>query len=96
MTRNFLVHTVVPQPEELRGLDNLKIRERSRAHDLQRIGTLRFLWREKGRLASFGLWTAESEELVWRDLMSLPAFPFMEASVSEIEPHPNALHQFPV
>lgn len=94
--RHFLVHTVVTLPEgETVEIAALREQEISRSHDLQRAGVLITLWRESGRLASFGLWRGEDEDDVRARIDTLPFRRHMSVSVREVEAHPNALHAFP-
>ena len=94
--RYFLVHTVVTLPaHKADEIAPLRAEEVARAHDLQREGTLVALWREAGRLASFGVWRGSDEEDVRAQLATLPMRGYMNVTITELESHPNALHAFP-
>lgn len=94
--RHFLVHTVVTLPEaDASEIAALREKEVGRAHELQREGALVALWRESGRLASFGVWRGKDEDDVRAQLATLPFRRYMTVTITEVERHPNALHAFP-
>jgi muconolactone D-isomerase len=91
-----LVHTVATLPEgddpELAALRRAEV---ERAHELQSDGTLVALWREAGRLASFGIWRGTDVEHVRALVASLPLHRYMTVSITELHRHPNAISAFP-
>lgn len=93
----FLVHTVVtlPSTELHPELERRRQEEVVRAHELQESGDLVALWRESGRLASFGIWSAAGRAELDALLASLPMRRHMQVEVTAIEPHPNAVRAFP-
>jgi muconolactone D-isomerase len=94
--RHFLVHTVATLPEgDDPELEALRRAEMARAHELQSDGTLVALWREAGRLASFGIWRGRDAEEVRALVASLPLHRYMAVTVTELHRHPNALASFP-
>ena len=94
--RHFLVHTVVTLPDgDDAGLAALRRDEVKRAHELQREVTLVALWREAGRLASYGIWRADDLDDSRARVASLPMHRYMTVTISELHQHPNALDPFP-
>lgn len=94
--RHFLVHTVATLPEgEDPDLEALRRAEVERAHELQLDGTLVALWREAGRLASWGIWRGDDADHVSTLVASLPLHRYMTVSVTELHRHPNAIDPFP-
>ncbi|MER3388688.1 MAG: muconolactone Delta-isomerase family protein [Microcella sp.] len=94
--RHFLVHTTVTPPQlDDDAMDALREQEIARAQELQRAGVLVVLWRESGRLASFGLWRGRDEGEVRDHLDTLPFRRYMSVELTEVERHPNALQPFP-
>ncbi len=90
------MHTVATLPDvddpELAALRRAEV---ERAHELQSDGTLVALWREAGRLASFGIWRGSDAEHVRSLVASLPLHRYMTVSITELHRHPNALMAFP-
>ena len=93
----FLVHTVVtiPEGESDRELVWLRAAEVSRAQELQDTGILAALWREAGRLASYGLWHVSDATQLRQLVATLPMYRYMTVELIELEPHPNAVGTFP-
>lgn len=91
--RHFLVHTIadLPEGEDLTELREAEVR---RSHELQRDGILVALWREVGRLASFGIWRGVDEDDVTAQVASLPLRRFMTVTIAEITEHPISLRPF--
>jgi len=87
----FLVQLSVEIPETvgLAELEALKSAERVRAGELAKNGVLKRLWRIPGRWANWGLWQAQSEVDLRKQLASLPLWPYMTASITALEAHPN-------
>lgn len=84
----------LPENEDA-GLAELRSAEVERAGVLQRDGTLVALWREAGRLASFGMWRGEDVEAVRSAVASLPMHRYMTVTITELHRHPNAIDPFP-
>jgi muconolactone D-isomerase len=94
--RHFLVHTIVTLPDgDAAALAELRVAETVRAEQLQRDGSLVAIWREAGRLASFGIWRGNDPEFVRSLVASLPMYRYMTVSITELHRHPNSLHAFP-
>ncbi|MBX9718203.1 MAG: muconolactone Delta-isomerase family protein [Microbacteriaceae bacterium] len=94
--RHFLVHTTVALPDhDDPELAALRIAEVERAHQLQQDGVIVALWREAGRLASYGIWRGGSAEEVRAHIASLPMHRYMTLSITELHRHPNAVSAFP-
>lgn len=90
------MHTIASLPSvETPELDALRGAEVNLARELQREGTLVALWRESGRLASFGIWRGSDADDVHSQVATLPLFHYMTVTVTEIERHPNAHGSFP-
>ena len=87
------MHTVaeLPEGEDLTALREAEVR---RSHELQRAGILVALWREAGRLASFGIWRGEDEDDVTAQVGSLPLRRYMTMTIAEITEHPISLRPF--
>lgn len=93
---HFLVHTIVSLPEsDDAELAELRQAEVVRAHQLQRDGTLVALWREVGRVASYGIWRGNDVDDVRSQVASLPMHAYMTVTIAEVQQHPNALVPFP-
>ena len=83
--------TTVPEGTDPAEVDRRRTAEAVRAGELAAEGHLVRLWRPVGELRSVGLWRATDEaELYERVLGTLPLWPWMTASVTAVQPHPNA------
>lgn len=82
----------IPHDLDPQTLTALREAERDRAHALQRAGTVRHIWRVVGRVASVGIWEADSHEELHEAISSLPLFPYFSVTVTPLARHPNALH----
>jgi muconolactone D-isomerase len=89
----FLVEMEVRLPADMPGetADDLKAREREIAQDLQRDGRWRHLWRVAGRYANVSVFDVASPEELHEILSGLPLFPFIDARVVALAPHPSAI-----
>jgi muconolactone D-isomerase len=86
----FLVHIEVRwppdgDPDEFARLIEA---ERSRARELALAGTIKRLWRVPGRLANYGLWSADDATALHAAISSLPLFPWLDVEVSPLAHHP--------
>ncbi len=72
--------------------DRLKATERARAHELQRAGKWRHLWRIAGRYANVSVFDVESPTELHELLSTLPLFPYMEITVTALCRHPSSIH----
>ncbi|GAA3825660.1 muconolactone Delta-isomerase family protein [Streptomyces chiangmaiensis] len=90
--KEFLVAlvTTVPEGTGPAEVDRRRAAEAVRAGELAAAGHLVRLWRPVGELRSIGLWRAADEgELYEKVLGTLPLWPWMTASVTALESHPN-------
>ena len=72
--------------------DRLKATERARAHELQRAGKWRHLWRIAGRYANVSVFDVESPAELHDLLSTLPLFPYMDVAVTALCRHPSSIH----
>ena len=73
--------------------DELKLREKRIAQDLQRAGTWRHLWRIAGRYANVSVFDVADNAALHDTLLSLPLYPHMEIEVMPLCRHPSSVHQ---
>ncbi|WP_044562898.1 muconolactone Delta-isomerase [Azospirillum sp. B4] len=83
----------IPHGMDAAVLDDLKVRERVRAQDLQRTGVWRHLWRVVGQYRNTSIFDVGSAAELHDILMSLPLFPFMEIQVTALCRHPSSIHE---
>lgn len=72
--------------------ETLKQTERARAHELQRAGTWRHLWRVVGRYANVSIFDVASPAELHELLSTLPLFPYMTVTVTALTRHPSSIH----
>ncbi|KAB2975900.1 muconolactone delta-isomerase [Streptomyces sp. SS1-1] len=90
--REFLVEliTTIPDGTGQDEVDRRRAAEAVRAAELAATGHLARLWRPVGERRSIGVWrAADEEELRAKVLGTLPLWPWMTATVTALEPHPN-------
>jgi muconolactone D-isomerase len=89
----FHVQMVVRLPHDLQPdkAEALKKVERERAHELQRQGKWRHLWRIAGRYSNVSIFDVSSAEELHDILSTLPLFPFMEITMSALCRHPSSI-----
>lgn len=89
----FLVRMDVRLPHDMPQdvADDLRARERERAHEIQRSGKWPELWRVVGRYANVSRFDVDSGDELHELLSSLPLFPFMEIEVTALTRHPSKL-----
>jgi muconolactone D-isomerase len=88
----FLVEVTTTVPESVTDAEIAEARaaEAVRARELAATGHLVRLWRPVGEMRSIGIWGAEDErDLRETVLGTLPLWPWMQATVTPLEPHPN-------
>jgi muconolactone D-isomerase len=88
----FLVEIEIRFPTDLdeerrRALLNA---ESARGTALAQAGVLRAIWRVPGRSANVGIWSATDATVLHDALVSLPLWPYMNASVTPLARHPLA------
>lgn len=90
--REFLVEVTTTIPDGVTAAEVAAARaaEAARAKELAATGRLFRLWRPVGEKRSIGVWCAEDErDLRASVLGTLPLWPWMEAVITPLEPHPN-------
>ncbi|MET7595809.1 muconolactone Delta-isomerase family protein [Streptomyces sp. NPDC004082] len=90
--REFLVElvTTVPEGTDPAEVDRRRAAEAVRARELAAGGHLVRLWRPVGELRSIGVWRAEDEAELHREVLgTLPLRPWMHATVTALGSHPN-------
>jgi muconolactone D-isomerase len=87
----FLVRfeTLVPDTMTTDERERLRSLERARAMELREQGILLRLWRVPGRRSVIGLWNADDATALHEALVSLPMFPWMDATVEALATHPQ-------
>lgn len=83
----------IPHGADPREIDALKAAEKARAHELQREGKWRHLWRVAGRYANLSIFDVESSDELHDLLIGLPLFPFMEMKVTPLCRHPSSIRE---
>jgi muconolactone D-isomerase len=72
--------------------DELKATERAVAHELQRSGKWRHLWRVAGRYANVSIFDVSGADELHELLTALPLFPYMDVEVEALCRHPSSIH----
>ncbi|SFV15083.1 muconolactone Delta-isomerase [Pseudoduganella namucuonensis] len=88
VTMNVQLPPAMPGAEA----DQLKLREKELAAELQRDGRWRHLWRVAGRYANVSIFDVSCPAELHELLTSLPLFPYMEISVAALCRHPSSIH----
>lgn len=86
----FLVQIQVNFPPDMPETEFAEVttREAVRGRELQDAGTIVRIWRIPGRRANVGVWSAPTVDDLHTALMSLPAFPWIDAHVTPLATHP--------
>jgi muconolactone D-isomerase len=89
----FLVRMDVRLPHDMSQevADDLRTRERERAHEIQRSGKWPELWRIVGQYANYSRFDVDSGDELHELLSSLPLFPYMQIEVTALTRHPSKL-----
>ncbi|MER6062330.1 muconolactone Delta-isomerase family protein [Streptomyces sp. NPDC001792] len=90
--KDFLVvlTTTVPEGTDPGEVARRRAAEAARAKELAATGHLGRLWRPVGELRSIGLWRADDEADLRKNVLgSLPLWPWMTAEITALQPHPN-------
>ena len=79
---------------DTRGIDEnsmaeLRSAEWVRGQELRARGTLKRIWRIPGRDANVGIWTANNATELHEAITSLPLYPWMTVTVTELATHPQ-------
>lgn len=72
--------------------EELKAKERSLSHALQRSGKWRHIWRIVGQYANASIFDVASNAELHDILISLPLYPFMNIRVTALCRHPSSIH----
>ncbi len=85
----FLVQIQVDFPPDMpqQALEDVMEREVERGRELKDAGTIVRIWRIPGRRANVGIWSAETADELHAAIMSLPAFPWIDARVTALATH---------
>jgi muconolactone D-isomerase len=85
----FLVQIQVHFPPDMTAeeLADIMGRETVRGRELQAAGTIVRIWRVAGKRANVGIWKADTGDELHAALTSLPAFPWLELSVTPLATH---------
>ena len=89
----FLVRMDVHLPHDMPAevADDLRAKEKARAHEIQASGKWPELWRIVGRVSNYSRFDVESHEELHALLTSLPLFPYMTVEVTALTTHPSKL-----
>jgi muconolactone D-isomerase len=66
---------------------NLLAKERVRAFELRRAGTVQRMWRIPGRFANVGVWVADDATELHNQIASLPLFRWLDVQVTALARH---------
>ena len=89
VTMNVQLPHTMPKAES----DQLKLKERELAAQLQRSGTWRHLWRIAGRYANISIFDVAGPAELHELLLTLPLFPYMMIDVEALCRHPSSIHE---
>ncbi|MCW2912933.1 MAG: Muconolactone delta-isomerase [Actinomycetia bacterium] len=87
---NFLVHIETSLPPTMPSDDRQALldRELSRGIALREAGVITSIWRIPGRLANVGVWACQDADALHAAISSLPAWPWMNVTVTPLGSHP--------
>lgn len=87
---DYLVQIAIALPDDWSESRRAAARadELRRGRELVEAGVIRRIWRVTGRTANVGIWTASSLDELRAALSSLPMFPWMTITVTELGRHP--------
>lgn len=90
----FLVQIQVNFPADMPAEQRADVqrREGERGRELQAAGTIVRIWRIPGRIANVGIWAGPDADAVHQAIVSLPAFPWIDARVTALATHPLEAH----
>lgn len=72
-------------------VNDIKVREKAYAQELQRQGAWRHLWRVVGEYANYSVFDVDSNDALHTLLVGLPLFPYMQIEVTPLAQHPSAI-----
>jgi muconolactone D-isomerase len=89
----FMVEMEVTLPPDMPAerVEELRVRERAIAQELQRDGRWRHLWRVAGRYANVSIFDVPTPDELHELMSSLPLFPYMSVRVTALARHPSAI-----
>jgi muconolactone D-isomerase len=85
----FLVRIQVSFPPDMppEQIADVLEREGVRGRELRDAGTIVRIWRIPGRRENVGVWRGETADAIHDAIMSLPAFPWIDAHVTALATH---------
>lgn len=83
---------IVPSGFDPAKLDDLKVAEKARFHELQKAGTWRHIWRVVGQYSNVSIFDVPSNTELHDILIGLPLFPLMDVRVTALCRHPSSVH----
>jgi muconolactone D-isomerase len=89
VTMNVQLPPAMPKAEA----DQLKLKEKEMAAQLQHSGHWRHLWRIAGRYANVSIFDVAGPADLHELLTALPLFPYMEIGVEALCRHPSSIHE---
>ena len=90
--KEFLVEitTSIPEGTSQDEVDERRAAEAVRARELAATGHLARLWRPVGEKRSVGIWLADDEDDLRRNVVgTLPLSVWMTFAITPLQPHPN-------
>lgn len=89
----YLVHMRVELPHDMPGevADDIKLREKAYAKQLQEAGEWQHLWRVAGEYANYSVFDVEDHDRLHALLSALPLFPYMRIQVTPLAKHPSSI-----
>lgn len=87
---NFLVHIETNLPPSMPSDDRQALldQELSRGIALREAGIITAIWRVPGRLANVGIWACQDADALHSAISALPAWPWMNVTVTPLGRHP--------
>lgn len=87
---DYLVQIQVNFPPEMPTEQRADVlaREAERGRELRADGIIVRIWRIPGRQANVAIWNAETPDILHQAIISLPAFPWVDAHVTALATHP--------
>jgi len=87
---DFLVQIQVNFPPDIPAdkLADVLEHELIRGRELKEAGTIVKIWRIPGRRANIGIWRGADADEIHQAIVSLPAFPWIDARVTALATHP--------
>lgn len=83
------VHLPADMPKDQ--ADQIKLKEKAYAQELQQQGKWLHLWRIVGEYANISIFDANDHDELHAMLSNLPLFPYMSIKVTPLAKHPSAV-----